>query len=93
MAGSIYLTVKHLVLYCGPQYSRLRANLYPWVFVGCDLGSIFLQAAGGGMAASAGKQSSMKLLNAGNALIVTGIAFVSVERSRLSRSICLDSKI
>lgn len=45
------------------------------------------------MAASAGKQSSMKLLNAGNALIVTGIAFVSVERSRLSRSICLDSKI
>lgn len=35
-----------------------------------------LQAVGGGMAASAGKQSSLSLLNAGNALIVTGIAFV-----------------
>lgn len=37
IAAAIYLTAKHLVLYCGSQYSRLRANLYPWIFIGCDL--------------------------------------------------------
>lgn len=75
IAGSIYLTAKHLVLYGGPQYSRLRPNLYPWVFVGCDWGSIILQACGGGIAASAGQQNSAALLDAGNGLIVAGIAF------------------
>ena len=75
VAGAIYLTTKHLVLYCGPQYSRLRAQLYPWVFIGCDLGSILLQAAGGGLAAGAGKSSNITLLDAGNGLIVAGIAF------------------
>ena len=83
IAGAIYLTVKHLVLYCGPQYSRLKPRLYPWVFVGCDLGSIVLQAVGGGLAASAGKKSSLKLLNAGNGLIVAGISFVSFQDAHL----------
>lgn len=74
VAAAIYLTLKHFVLYCGPQYSPLKPRLYPWVFIGCDIGSIVLQAVGGGIAASGGS-SNMKLLNAGNSLIVTGIAF------------------
>jgi hypothetical protein len=74
VAAAIYLTLKHFVLYCGPQYSPLKARLYPWVFIGCDIGSIVLQACGGGIAASGGS-SNVKLLNAGNNLIVTGIAF------------------
>lgn len=75
VAGAIYLTMKHLVIYCGPQYSRLKPRLYPWIFVGCDLGSIVLQAIGGGVAASAGKSADRTLLHAGNALIVAGISF------------------
>ena len=67
--------MKHLVIYCGPEYSRLKARLYPWVFVGCDWGSIILQAIGGGVAASAGKTSDRTLLHAGNGLIVAGISF------------------
>lgn len=74
VAAAIYLTLKHFVLYCGPQYSPLKPRLYPWIFIGCDIGSIVLQACGGGIAASGGN-SNIKLLNAGNNLIVTGIAF------------------
>lgn len=74
VAAAIYLTLKHFVLYCGPQYSPLKPRLYPWVFIGCDIGSIVLQACGGGIAASGGN-SNIKLLNAGNNLIIAGIAF------------------
>jgi RTA1 like protein len=76
LAAGIYLTLKHLVLYCGSEHSRLKARLYPWIFIGCDFGSICLQAIGGGTAAAAGDSgASPKLLDAGNALIVAGIGF------------------
>lgn len=74
VAAAIYLTLKHFVLYCGPEHSLLKARLYPWVFIGCDFGSIVLQAVGGGMAA-AGGTTNKKLIDAGNNLIVAGIAF------------------
>lgn len=74
VAAAIYLTLKHFVLYCGPEHSLLKARLYPWIFIGCDFGSIVLQAVGGGMAA-AGGTNNKKLIDAGNNLIVAGIAF------------------
>lgn len=74
VAAAIYLTLKHFVLYCGPQHSLLKARLYPWIFIGCDFGSIVLQAVGGGMAA-AGGTTNKKLIDGGNNLIVAGIAF------------------
>lgn len=74
VAAAIYLTLKHFVLYCGPQYSLIKPRLYPWIFVGCDFGSIVLQAVGGGMAA-AGGTTNKKLIDGGNKLIVAGIAF------------------
>jgi hypothetical protein len=75
VAAAIYLTLKHVVLYYGPEYSRLKPRLYPWVFIGADFGSIVLQAIGGGVASSAGDTDSPKLLKAGDDLIVAGIAF------------------
>lgn len=74
VAAAIYLTLKHFVLYCGPQHSLIKARLYPWIFIGCDFGSIVLQACGGGMAA-AGGTTNKKLIDGGNNLIVAGIAF------------------
>ncbi|CAO2652162.1 Nn.00g004450.m01.CDS01 [Neocucurbitaria sp. VM-36] len=74
VAAAIYLTLKHFVLYCGPQHSLIKPRLYPWLFIGCDFGSIVLQACGGGMAA-AGGTTNKKLIDAGNSLIVAGIAF------------------
>jgi len=78
LAAGIYLTLKHMVLYCGPEYSRLKAKWYPWIFIGSDLGSIIVQAIGGGVAASAKNSASGALLSAGDALIIAGIALQSV---------------
>lgn len=75
VAAAIYLTLKHFVLYCGPKHSLLKARLYPWVFVGCDFASIVLQAIGGGVAAGGGSSDNINIVNVGNNLIVTGIAF------------------
>jgi hypothetical protein len=76
LAAGIYVTLKHLVIYCGPEHSRLKPRLIPWIFIGCDFGSIVLQAIGGGTAAAAGNHGqNKKLLDAGDALIVAGIAF------------------
>lgn len=74
IAAAIYLTLKHFVLYCGPQHSLIKARLYPWIFIGCDLFSIVLQACGGGMAAAGGTNKEA-LIDSGNHLIVAGIAF------------------
>lgn len=80
LAAGIYLTLKHMVLYCGPEYSRLKAKWYPWIFIGSDLGSIVIQAIGGGVAASANNKKvyNHNLLDAGDALIIAGIALQSV---------------
>jgi hypothetical protein len=74
VAAGIYWSLKHIVLFTGPEQSRLAPRLYPWIFVGCDVGSILLQAAGGGVAASATKTNA-KLLDAGNDIMIAGIAF------------------
>ncbi|KAF8850291.1 RTA1 like protein [Acephala macrosclerotiorum] len=81
LAAGIYLTLKHMVLYCGPEYSRLKAKWYPWIFIGSDLASIIVQAIGGGVAASAKNSTNPALLTAGDALIITGIALQSVTMS------------
>ncbi len=76
LAAGIYVTLKHLVIYCGAENSRLKPRLYPWLFIGCDFGSIVLQAIGGGVASAAGDHGEKpQLLKAGNAFIVAGIAF------------------
>lgn len=74
VAASIYWSLKHIVLCLGPEYSRIRPNLYPWIFIGCDIGSILLQAAGGGVAAAA-KKTNQSMLSAGNNIMMAGIAF------------------
>ncbi|PKS12594.1 hypothetical protein jhhlp_000802 [Lomentospora prolificans] len=73
IAGGIYLTLKHFIRLNGPEHSRLRPNLYTWIFIGCDIGSICLQAIGGGLAGSA--KDNRDLLEAGNNVIIAGIAF------------------
>ncbi|QIW99415.1 hypothetical protein AMS68_004933 [Peltaster fructicola] len=71
-AAGIDLTLKHLVLHFGPDASPLPAYLYTWLFIGVDIVSILIQAAGGGLAASG--KTNTKLLDAGNKIIIAGIA-------------------
>lgn len=70
LAAGIYLTLKHMVLALGPEKSRLKPKLYTWIFISCDIFSILLQAAGGGIAAS----GSGDIINTGNSVMITGIA-------------------
>lgn len=73
VAAAIYLTLKHIVLFVGPENSRLPARLYTWIFISCDVASLLLQAAGGGVAAAA--EDNQDMVKSGNNIIITGIAF------------------
>lgn len=73
IAAGIYLTLKHIILYLGPEHSRLKPKLFTWIFIGCDVGSLILQAAGGGVAAAAG--TDQEILKVGDDIIIAGIAF------------------
>ena len=73
LAAGVYLTLKHIVLEIGPEFSRLPARYYTWIFIGCDLLSLILQGAGGGTAATADPGSSLQ--NVGNNLMMAGIVW------------------
>ncbi|KAF4452870.1 phospholipid-translocating ATPase [Fusarium albosuccineum] len=76
IAAAISVTFKHLVIWYGPQWSLLRPKLYPWVFVGTDFLSIFIQIVGGGLislnSTGNGSETTQKL---GEALVIGGVAF------------------
>ncbi|KAK6716513.1 hypothetical protein SNK04_007461 [Fusarium graminearum] len=77
VAAAISITFKHLVLWYGREYSFIKPVLYPWVFVGTDLFSIVIQAAGGGISSAAtnGENANQNLLDVGSAMLVAGVVF------------------
>jgi hypothetical protein len=70
IAAAIYLTLKHTVLVFGPEHSRIKPKFYTWIFICCDIFTLVLQGAGGGIAASANTDSLQKI---GNDLMMAGI--------------------
>lgn len=75
LAAGIYLTLKHAIIQSGREYSKVKPEWYPWIFVGCDGLSILIQAVGGGVAAASGSTGNRTLANIGDDLIMAGIAF------------------
>lgn len=73
LAAGVYVTLKHIILATGPQYSWLQAKWYTWLFVTCDLISLILQAVGGATAATAGTNNTQ--LNTGSNTMLAGIVF------------------
>ena len=69
--AGIDLTLKHLVIRFGRQYSLLKPALYTWIFITIDIFSIVIQAAGGGLAAAG--ETKPDLLTTGNDVILAGI--------------------
>ena len=61
-----------MILTIGEEYSRLPAKYYTWIFILCDLFSLVLQGAGGGLAATADSDNGAKT---GNNLMMAGIVF------------------
>jgi len=71
-AAAIYITLKGMVRAIGPQFSPIKAVLYPWIFITCDFLSLLLQAIGGGIAASANTPSGSAV---GGRIMLSGIVF------------------
>ncbi|KAL1592265.1 hypothetical protein SLS60_011342 [Paraconiothyrium brasiliense] len=74
LAAGIYLTLKHVVISFGEQWSRLRPNWYTYIFIACDITSLVLQSAGGALAATA-DDGDKKTLDAGTDIMIGGIIF------------------
>jgi hypothetical protein len=73
IAAGIYLTLKHIVISFGEEWSRLRPTWYTYIFITGDLISLALQGAGGGIAASAESGSSAQ--DVGTNLMIAGVIF------------------
>ena len=73
IAAGIYLNLKHIVLEIGTSFSRLRPKYYTWIFILCDIFSLVLQGAGGGIAATANNGSTEQ--KTGNNLMLAGIVW------------------
>ncbi|OLN96266.1 Uncharacterized protein C17G6.02c 1 [Colletotrichum chlorophyti] len=76
VAAAISVTFKNIVIWYGAQWSVLRPSLYPWVFVGTDFLSIFVEVAGGALTAINASGSGNETLGSiGEKLVVGGVAF------------------
>ncbi|TGO63375.1 hypothetical protein BCON_0013g00210 [Botryotinia convoluta] len=73
MAGGIYLCLRRIVYAFGPENSRISPEAYTRIFIPCDLMSLLLQAAGGGLASAA--SHSGKSPDTGDNIMVAGLAF------------------
>lgn len=73
IAAGVYLTLKHITLELGANFSRIQPKFYTWIFCLADLFSLILQGAGGGIAATAKNGSSMQKV--GNDLMMSGIVW------------------
>lgn len=72
-AAGLYLTLSRIVNVFGAHNSRIKASTYPRIFIPCDVASLLLQAAGGGMASAASQQN--KNPETGDHIMIAGLAF------------------
>ncbi|CAG8975696.1 hypothetical protein HYALB_00007900 [Hymenoscyphus albidus] len=67
LAGGVYLTLKHLIIIYGRNFSRIAPRLYTWIFVFADIASIVIQALGA-VIASRGTKPAV-----GNNIMMVGL--------------------
>ncbi|KAF8862789.1 RTA1-domain-containing protein [Acephala macrosclerotiorum] len=90
MAGGIYLCLRRIVYAFGPENSRIAPESYTRIFIPCDLLSLLLQAAGGGIASAA--THTNKSPTTGDNIMVAGLAF-QVFTLGIFIILCLDFAI
>jgi hypothetical protein len=88
LSASIYLCLSRIVHIYSASTSRIRPKYYTYVFISCDLVSLILQGAGGGIAATAasGDQSQ---INLGTNIMIGGLSF-QVFSLLLFMILCVD---
>ncbi|PSN60079.1 RTA1-domain-containing protein [Corynespora cassiicola Philippines] len=72
LAAGIYLCLSRIVLTFGAQNSRIAPLSYPRIFIPCDVASLLLQAAGGGLASAASHADRDP--TTGNNIMIAGLA-------------------
>lgn len=72
LAAGIYLCLARIVLTFGPSNSRISPKSYPRIFIPCDIASLLLQAAGGGLASA--KSHADQDPTVGNNIMIAGLA-------------------
>ncbi|KAK9350213.1 RTA1 like protein-domain-containing protein [Lipomyces doorenjongii] len=78
LSAAVYLCLSRIVVVYGENLSRFKPRTYTFVFIACDVISLGLQGAGGGIAASANTQSSVDV---GKNIMLAGLAFQVVATS------------
>jgi hypothetical protein len=79
-SAAIYLMLKHIVALFGAKWSVLKPKWYTIIFITADVVSLVLQAAGGGITATADFKDK-DTINMGNNIMMAGIAFQVVTLS------------
>jgi len=82
LAAGIYLTLKHVVIQFGEEWSRVRPNWYTYIFIACDISSLVMQSAGGALAATADPGESIG--DVGTDLMIAGIIWQVVGKFELA---------
>jgi hypothetical protein len=72
LSAAIYLCLARIVVVYGEHLSRFKPRTYTLIFCGCDLFSLVLQAAGGGIASGATTASMDQL---GINVMIAGLSF------------------
>ena len=88
LSASIYICLGRIVTIYGEKISRLRPRTYTLVFVGCDLVSLILQAAGGAITSIA-DSDQYDLAQSGIHIMIAGLSF-QVASLALFMGLCLD---
>lgn len=77
--GGIYFLLGQLVIIHGRQFSFLKPLWYAYIFIACDILSLFIQAAGGGVASAATLGNTSP--DPGTNTMIAGIAFQAFAMS------------
>ncbi|XDG07452.1 hypothetical protein ABKA04_007067 [Annulohypoxylon sp. FPYF3050] len=73
LAAGIYLCIRRIVFAFGPENSRIPPKWYTRIFIPCDIISLILQAAGGGLASVAFHTG--KSTDTGDNIMIAGLSF------------------
>jgi len=73
--AAIYVILGRLIVIMGKETSPISATTYLWIFCGCDLISLVVQAVGGSMASQAAAATPPRKSETGTNIMVGGIVF------------------
>ena len=86
LSAGLYIMLKRLVTFFGPEFSRITPNGYAYIFVTSDIVSIILQGAGGTISAIATEKT---FLDQGVNIMIAGLVS-QVVTLMIFAGLCVD---